>query len=163
MRIALLLLTCIPLLRFILPANCTSKAAARGLESHCNMKDCAGSLQRRRGTRVRAQIPVRITSLDPATKFSENCHTVVVNPQGCGVRFSHSLEPGTQVRVDDLPGGGSATAHVASSLPLQTSSKYWLVGICLEQPANWWYLAPTPQDWDQFAPVSRYTPASVRN
>ena len=80
------------------------------------MRNCQRTPQRRRGTRVRAQIPVRLTSLDPATKFSENCHTLVVNPQGCGVRFSHPLEPGMQVRVDDLPGGGSATAHVASSI-----------------------------------------------
>jgi hypothetical protein len=127
------------------------------------MKTCAGTLQRRRGTRVRAQIPVRLTSLDPATKFSENCHTVVVNPQGCGVRFSHPLEPGLQVRVEDLPGGGSATARVASSLPLQTSSKYWLVGICLEQPANWWCLAPTPQDWEQFSSTPRFLPSSVKS
>ena len=127
------------------------------------MRNCQRTPQRRRGTRVRAQIPVRLTSLDPATKFSENCHTLVVNPQGCGVRFSHPLEPGMQVRVDDLPGGGSATAHVASSIPLQPSSKYWLIGICLEQPANWWYLAPTPQDWDQYSPISRFLPASVRN
>jgi hypothetical protein len=126
------------------------------------MRTCTGSPQRRRGTRVRAQIPVRLTSLDPATKFSESCHTVVVNPLGCGVRFTHPLEPGMQVRVDDLPGGGSATAHVASSIPLKTSGKYWLVGISLERPANWWCLAPTPQDWGQLSAVSRFLPASLK-
>src|SRR6266513_6192161 len=98
------------------------------------MTICFATPQRRLGTRVRAQIPVRITSMDPATKFSESCHTIVVNPSGCGIRMRHRLEPGTQIRVDDLPGGISATAHVASSVPLQPSSKYWLVGIGLEQP-----------------------------
>ena len=94
------------------------------------------SPQRRRSTRVQAQIPVRLTSLDPSTKFSESCHTLVVNPLGCGVRFSHPLEPGMQVRVDDLPGRACATARVVNSIPLKTSGKYWLVGISLEQPAN---------------------------
>jgi hypothetical protein len=68
-----------------------------------------------------------------------------------------------QVRVDNLPGGGSATAQVACSLPLQLSSKYWLIGISLEQPANWWCLAPTPQDWDQYSSAPRFFPSSIRS
>src|SRR5215470_20020085 len=116
------------------------------------MRNCFDHLpQRRRGTRLRAQIPLRITSLDPATKFSETCHTVVVNPSGCGVRFRHPLGPGMQLRVDGLPGGVSATAHVASCAPFQPSSKYFLVGISLDKPANWWCMAPAPQDWEQYA------------
>ena len=127
------------------------------------MRTCAGNpVQRRRGTRVRAQIPVRLTSLDPARTFSEPCHTVVVNPQGCGVRLTRPLEPGTQIRVDDLPRGGSITAKVASSLPLQTGSKYWLVGICLDSPGNLWCLAPSPQDWGPDASVPRFFPSSVK-
>lgn len=106
-----------------------------------------------------AQIPVRITSLDPATKFSETCHTVLVNPSGCGVRFRHPLEPGMQVRVDNLPGGISATAHVASSMPMKRSNKYWLIGISLEQPCNWWCLAPTPRDWEQYSAAPGFAAA----
>jgi hypothetical protein len=64
-----------------------------------------------------------------------------------------------QVRVDNLPGGISATAHVASNTPLQSSSKYFLIGIRLDQPANWWCMAPTPQDWDQYSSVPRLTSA----
>jgi len=85
-----------------------------------------------------------------------------VNPQGCGVRFSRELEPGTQVRVDDLPGVGSITAEVASGLPLQTGGKYWLVGICLDSPGNLWCLAPSPQDWGPDASVPRFFPSSVQ-
>ena len=117
--------------------------------------------QRRRGTRVRAQIPVRVTSLDPASKFSERCHTLLVNPQGCGVRFARPLEPGLQVRVDDLPGGGSITARVASSLPPPEGSKYWLIGICLDRPGNLWFLAPTPPDWGDNASVPKFFPAGI--
>jgi len=123
------------------------------------MRSCFDGPQRRRGTRVRAQIPLRITSLDPATKFSETCHTVVVNPSGCGIRFRHALEPGMQVRVDDLPGGISATAHVASTAPFQSSGKYFLIGISLDQPANWWCMAPIPQDWDQYSSAPQFAAA----
>src|SRR5712692_1429498 len=126
------------------------------------MRTCASHPAQRRGTRVRAQIPVRVTSLDPARSFSEPCHTLLVNPQGCGVRFTRPLEPGTQIRVDDLPGGGSITARVASSLPLQTGSKYWLVGICLDSPGNLWCLAPSPQDWGPNAAVPKFFPASLK-
>jgi len=68
----------------------------------------------RRSTRVRAQIPVRITSQDPAFEFSEACHTLVVNTEGCGVRLTRPLDAGLPVSVSDLPDGGSARARVAN-------------------------------------------------
>jgi hypothetical protein len=115
----------------------------------------------RRGTRVRAQIPVRVTSLDSdSATFSERCHTLAVNPQGCGVRFSRPLDPGAQIRVDELPGGSSVIAHVTSSIRLASNSKYWLVGICLEKPANLWCMIPSPADWGAFASVPKFFPAS---
>lgn len=104
-------------------------------------------VQRRHGTRVRAQIPVRITSLDPGTIFSEKCHTLLVNPGGCGVRFPRPLKPGMKVKVEELPGGRAVNAWVASNLQLNDESKYWVVGIGLEQPGNPWCLAPVPTDW----------------
>ena len=133
------------------------------LESDWNMRTCAGTQQKRRSTRVRAQIPVRVTSLDPARTFSESCHTLVVNPQGCGIRFPRPLEPGLQIRMDDLPGGGSATARVANSLPLAASSKYWLIGISLESPGNFWCIAPTPQDWGAYSTLPRFFPSSIKD
>src|SRR5215469_17082191 len=78
--------------------NSATRNGHPSLRMACGMRNCFDHLpQPRRGTRVRAQILLRITSLDPATKFSESCHTVVVNPSGCGIRFSHPLEPGTHV------------------------------------------------------------------
>jgi hypothetical protein len=91
-----------------------------------------------RRTRVRAQIPLRVTSLDPATELSESCHTLVVNPHGCGVRLPCPLEPGMPVRLDDLPGGNEATARVANCVPLGTENKYWLVGLALDHSGNVW-------------------------
>jgi hypothetical protein len=116
---------------------------------------------RRHGTRVRAQIPVRLTSLEPISTFSENCHTLMVNPQGCGVRFPRPLQPGSRVKVDQLPGGGSATARVACSLPPSNGSKFWIIGIGVDTPGNLWRLAPTPEDWGKEAAVPKFFPASV--
>ena len=101
----------------------------------------------RRSTRIRAQIPFRLTRLDTAVRTSERCYTLVVNPQGCGVRLSKPLEPGVPVQLDELPGGTSATARVANCVPLGTEGKYWLVGIALDQPGNVWCIRPEPADW----------------
>ena len=73
---------------------------------------------------------------------------MLVNPYGCGVRFPRPLKPGMRVKVEDLPGGRTATARVASNLQLNEEGKYWLVGIGLELPDNFWCLSPTPADWD---------------
>jgi hypothetical protein len=101
----------------------------------------------RHSTRIRAQIPLRLTSLDPAIPLSEPCHTLVLNKQGCGVRLSLPLEPGVPVRLDELPGGHTVTARVANCVPLGTDIKYWLVGLELERPGNIWGIHPTPADW----------------
>ena len=101
----------------------------------------------RRSTRIRAQIPFRLTRLDTATRTSERCYTLVVNPQGCGVRLSTALEPGVSVQLDELPGGASVTARVANCVRLGTEGKYWLVGLALDQPGNVWCIRPEPADW----------------
>src|SRR5215475_7691982 len=65
----------------------------------------------RRMTRMRVEIPLRLATLSPAPIFAEETHTLVVNPQGCGVRLSRALDPGTRVLLDGLPGGMQATAR----------------------------------------------------
>src|SRR5271166_4011519 len=100
----------------------------------------------RRSTRIRAQIPVLVVSLDSSVQFSERCHTLVVNTEGCGVRLSRSLEPGTPVLLDELPGGNRVRGSIASSVPLGTEGRYWLVGIGLEQQGNVWCIHPAPAD-----------------
>jgi hypothetical protein len=101
----------------------------------------------RRSTRIRAQIPLRVTSLDPAIQFSESGHTLVLNTQGCGVRLSRALEPGMAVSLDELPGRKSVPARVANCVPLGTGGKWWMVGIALDEPANVWGVHPAPADW----------------
>ena len=101
----------------------------------------------RRSTRIRAQIPLRVTSLDPAIQFSESGHTLVVNTQGCGVRLSRALEPGLAVSLDELPARQSVTARIANCVPLGSGGQWWMVGIALDEPGNVWGIHPTPADW----------------
>ena len=109
----------------------------------------------RRPTRIRTQIPIRIRSLDAVPEFSADCHTLVVNPNGCGVRLSRPLEPGSRVMLEELPGGNRAAAVVANCIPLGKDGKYWLLGVALEEPGNVWCICPLPADWgDQPVPAS---------
>lgn len=109
----------------------------------------------RRSTRVRAQLPIRVNSLEPGIEFSERCHTLVVNLEGCGVRLSRALEPGLRVSLDELPCGRTVPARVANSVPLGTDGKYWLVGIAMEEKDNIWCIQPAPADWGAaVAPVA---------
>lgn len=52
------------------------------------------------------------------------------------------------MRVEDLPGGRTATARVASNLRFSEESQYWLVGIGLDLTGNHWFIAPMPPDWE---------------
>lgn len=113
----------------------------------------------RRSTRMRAQIPLRLTSLDPEIQFSEQCHTLVMNTQGCGVRTSRVLEVGLQVQIE-LPNGRKATARVANVVPLGTDGKYYLVGLALEEPGNIWGIHPAPADWGEPEPLVAANPVA---
>jgi hypothetical protein len=102
----------------------------------------------RRSTRLRVEIPVTVTSMDRRHPFSENCMVLLVSPQGCGFRTSHALPLETPVLLGCLPGGGSATARVASCLPLGTDGKYFLIGASLYNPGNVWGVTDPPADWN---------------
>ena len=112
----------------------------------------------RRSTRIRAQIPFRLASLDPAVPFSQHCHTLVVNTEGCGVRLNRPLEPGLPVLLEELPGGTSAPARVANCVPLGAGGAYWLVGLALDQPGNIWCIRPAPKDWGESSAVAAAVP-----
>jgi hypothetical protein len=101
----------------------------------------------RRSTRVRAQIPVRISSLEAAPHFSEHCHTVVINTDGCGIRLTRALEPGFRVALDELPGGNAASGTVSSCVAIGGDGKLFLVGLALDEPGNIWCIHPAPADW----------------
>jgi hypothetical protein len=108
----------------------------------------------RRSTRLRAQVPVRIVSLDSGAGLNEHCQTVVVNCEGCGVRLPRAVEVGLKVSIEDLPGGISVRARVTSCVAL---GKDWLVGIELEQRGNVWSIQPAPADWTMGPPSTAAT------
>ena len=108
----------------------------------------------RLSTRIRAQILLRITSLDPEAPFSETGHTLVLNTQGCGVRLSCPLQAGVAVSLDDLPIGKGVTARVANCVPLGTGGQWWMVGIALDEPGNVWGIHPAPADWGSETPCA---------
>src|ERR1035438_8504152 len=95
----------------------------------------------RRSTRLRVEIPVTVTSLDRKHAFSAKCVALVVSPQGCETRASQALPLETPVLLNNLPGGGSASARVATCLPLGNDGKHFLIGIALYNHANVWGIA----------------------
>ena len=103
----------------------------------------------RHGTRIRCEIPVTLTSLDPAHPFSEPCLTQLVNPQGCAARFCRPLEIGATVRLEGLPARTEATARVVSCIPIAEYKKFWLLGLALDEPGNVWGIQTPPADWAQ--------------
>jgi hypothetical protein len=114
----------------------------------------------RRMTRMRIEIPVRLATLAPAPVFAEQSHTLVVNPQGCGVKLSRALDPGTRVLLDGLPGGVHVNARVANCLPLGTDGKFFLLGLALETPGNVWGIQKPPADWSDDAEVVAPVPSA---
>jgi hypothetical protein len=118
----------------------------------------SGSPQRM--TRVRVEIPLRLATLAPAPLFAEESHTLVVNPQGCGVKLTRALDPGTRILIDGLPGGIQAAARVANCLPLGTDHKFFLVGLALDNPGNIWGIKNAPADWGDAAADAVAVPAT---
>ena len=103
----------------------------------------------RRGTRIPCEIPITLTSLDPVDPLSDQCLAILVNPQGCAVRFGHPLKVGTCVRLERLPASTSATARVVNCISLGPYEKLWLLGLALDQPGNVWGIQFPPEDWKE--------------
>jgi len=116
----------------------------------------------RRSTRIRAEIPVTVTSLDRMRPFAGKCMVLVVSAQGCGFRSPQALALETPIILSDLPGGGSVTARVANCLPLGSDGKYFLIGAALYTHGNVWGIANAPEDW-RFAPQNTPAPSPDHN
>jgi len=113
----------------------------------------------RRMTRVRVEIPLRLATIAPAALFAEETHTLVVNPQGCGVKLSRALDLGTRVLLDGLPGDTQVTGRVANCLPLGNDGKWYLLGLALDEPGNIWGITEPPDDWAQAPEPAPVPPA----
>lgn len=101
----------------------------------------------RRSTRLPLEVPVRITSLDAAELFSEQCNTTLVNAHGCGLIATRAITKGIQVRIEIVSAQRHTTARVAEVVPLGGDPETWLVGLELEVPGNFWGIEYAPSDW----------------
>ena len=110
----------------------------------------------RRSTRLPLEIPVQVTSLDPAFSFSERCRTTLVNAHGCGLVSPRELAKGIQVRIEIVSAKRHTTARVAEVVPLGGDPETWLAGLELDIPGNFWGIEYAPSDWkieETLAPI----------
>lgn len=103
----------------------------------------------RRGTRIPCSIPITLTSLDPAQPFSDQRVVILVNPQGCAVRFGRPLIVGSILRLGGLPASASVTARVVNCISMGQYEKLWLLALALDEPGNVWGIQSPPKDWMQ--------------
>ncbi len=101
----------------------------------------------RRSTRLPLEVPVLVTSLDPAQPFSEPGNTTLVNAHGCGLIVPRALAPGIPVRLEIASAKRRTTAHVSEVVPLGGDPETWLVGLELDTPGNFWGIDYAPSDW----------------
>ncbi len=100
----------------------------------------------RRSSRVPVKVPVRVTSLEPNSKFSEVCETLVVSAHGCALRFPLKLDAGSALRLHNR-GGREATAYVVFCQPMGSDGQGFRLGAQLDRPENFWGLESYPDDW----------------
>jgi hypothetical protein len=101
----------------------------------------------RRSTRLSRQIPVLITSLDPACKFSGQYETVVVNAHGCGVIVRELLVKETPVTVELASNGRSKKGRIVLVRSL-VEGALWLLGLEFDSSAgDFWEIENPPADW----------------
>jgi hypothetical protein len=101
----------------------------------------------RRSTRLPLEVPVLVTSLDPAVSFSEQCNTTLVNAHGCGLIAQREITRGIRVRLEIVSAKRHTTASVTEVVPLGGAPETWLVGLELEVPGNFWGIEYAPSDW----------------
>ena len=101
----------------------------------------------RRSTRLSLQIPVVITSLDPARNFTGKYETLVVNAHGCGVIVREQLEKELLMTIELVANGRIKKARVVLVRPLAEGVS-WLLGLEFEHPAcDFWDVENPPADW----------------
>jgi hypothetical protein len=97
---------------------------------------------------VPANVPILVTSLEPATHFSEVCETMVVSAHGCSMRSPMKLDAGVIVHFHSKE-GRETTAKVVYCQPLESDRLGWRLGAKLDRPENFWGLKACPQDWER--------------
>jgi PilZ domain-containing protein len=101
----------------------------------------------RRSTRLPLEIPVLVSSLNPAVTLSDQGTTTLVNAHGCGLIIQRPVPNGIQVRLDLVSAGRHTTGKIAEVVPLGGEPETWLLGIELDIPGNFWGIEYAPSDW----------------
>ena len=100
----------------------------------------------RRSTRLSLQIPVVVTSLDPACDFHKECKTAFVNAHGCGLIVPQVLDYQTPVTVELVSNGANKNGRVVRVIPLLENFS-WFLGVEFDSPENFWEVENPPADW----------------
>jgi hypothetical protein len=104
----------------------------------------------RRSSRLPITLPILVTSLEPDSRFSEVCETLVVSAHGCAMRSSMKLEAGVPVQFESKDGRWTM-AHIVDCQPMDPDQQSWKLGAKLDQPDNFWGLETWPDDWSQIS------------
>lgn len=106
-------------------------------------------MAKRRGTRIPCDISAILTTLVPDHSLSESCQILLINPQGCVVRYRYPLKIGTIVQLAfGLPRSTKVVARVVNCISMGQHENFWLLGLALEEPGNVWGVPNPPLDWD---------------
>ena len=100
----------------------------------------------RRSTRLSLEIPIVLTSLDPAYGFCKECKTVVVNAHGCCVIVPERLKSETPVMVKLISNGAGKNGRVVLGIPLLEKPS-WMLEVEFDSPGNFWEVQNPPADW----------------
>lgn len=114
----------------------------------------------RRSSRVPINLPVLVTSLEPGTRFSEVCETLVVNAHGCAMRSPVKLDAGVLLHFHSKE-GRETTAKVINCQPLDSDRASWRLAARLDRPENFWGLTSCPADWAQLPAPAAPTKSKV--
>lgn len=102
---------------------------------------------------MRAEIPVRLRSADPAHPFDIITRTLIVNAQGCGLHAPNDLPLG--VRVELAIEDRVVSGRILNSTPVDAEKGSWVTGIQLDKAGNVWGIPNPPPDWTEAkAPAS---------
>ena len=101
----------------------------------------------RRSTHLSRRIPVVITSLDPAHKFSGKFETAVISAHGCGIVLPEKIGNSAPVLVQLISCGRSKKAKVVLAITIVDGAS-WLFGLEFDSPeSNFWEVEDPPPDW----------------
>jgi hypothetical protein len=116
----------------------------------------------RRSSRVPITVPILVTSLEPGSRFSEVCETLVVNAHGCALRSPIKLKAGAPMQFHSKD-GRDTTAHVVDCQPIGSDQSGWRLAATLDRPENFWGLKVCPKDWALLAGKSAAEQRPARN